>query len=73
MKAVGIDPDLINKEVENGFFNTTIKDDVTGEEKKILDNKVLKRNDDLRKKSGVLIYPAVVVNSITYRGNLEAL
>lgn len=73
MIDVGIDPNVINKQVQSGFVSTTYKDDITGEEKKTLDNNILKRNEDLKRKSGILIYPAVVVNSITYRGNLEAI
>lgn len=73
MIDVGIDPSVINKQVESSFVSTTYKDDITGEEKKTLDNNILKRNEDLKRKSGILLYPAVVVNSITYRGNLEAI
>lgn len=73
MKAVGIDADAINKEVQASFFQKTYKDDASGEEKTTLDNKILEKNDELRKKSGLLLYPGIVVNNITYRGNLEAL
>jgi hypothetical protein len=33
----------------------------------------LESNDDLRYKSGLLIFPGLIINNITYRGNLDAL
>lgn len=73
MKKAGIDFGAVNAEVQQGFFSKTFKVEATGEDKTTLDNKILEQNDRLRYKSGILVFPGIIVNNITYRGNLEAL
>lgn len=41
MNKLGINSTDINIEVEKGFVNKTLKDEQSGEEKQILDNKIL--------------------------------
>lgn len=38
-----------------------------------MNNKVLEKNDEIRYKSGILVFPSIIVNNITYRGNLDGL
>lgn len=72
MKKVGIDPSQINKTVEESFVRREYTDE-NGTKKVTYDNKILETNSDLRYKSGIILFPGVIVNSITYRGNLDAL
>ena len=58
MKALDIDSDKILKLVEDSFKQDT--------------NEVLGKSMDERIYAQVLYYPSIVVNNITYRGNLEA-
>ena len=58
MKATEIDSDKILKLVEDSF-----KDDT---------NEVLEKSMDDRLYAQIMYYPSIVVNNITYRGNLEA-
>ena len=58
MKALDIDSDKILKLVEDSFKQDT--------------NEVLEKSMDERIYAQVLYYPSIVVNNITYRGNLEA-
>lgn len=58
MKAQGIDSDMILKLVEDSFKPDT--------------NEILEKNMDDRIYAQIMYYPSIVVNNITYRGNLEA-
>ena len=61
--------------IEDSFTSVTVPDPEAGENatKVILQNKILEKNKELKYQSGIIIFPGVLVNNITYRGNLEAL
>jgi len=48
-------------------------DQASGETKTTLDNKMLQDNNELRYKSGLLVFPGIIINNVAYRGNLDAL
>jgi hypothetical protein len=73
MSKLSIDVNLINSANEANFKNKTYIDSMTGQEKQTIGNSMLESNDDLRYRSGLIIFPGVIINNLTYRGNLDAL
>jgi hypothetical protein len=55
----------VNKCFEDSF----IKDNISFELKK---NKILDDELEMKGKSGILFFPGVVINNMTYHGNLNA-
>lgn len=70
MADLGIDAESIELAVKETFVNKTRMDPETNQTVQYQDNTVLRANSDLQSKSGVILYPAILVNNITYRGNI---
>lgn len=64
MKRVKIDAFEIDECIENSFIGQ--------KDYALDDNWMLKREKKLLQNSGIVYYPSIIINNVTYRGDLEA-
>lgn len=62
MKDIGIDIE----QVSNCYLNSYVKN--AG---KVVDNKILKEDREWSQRLGIILHPAITINNITYRGDLN--
>ena len=75
MRRNKLQVDKIEKALNSTFTEKSVPDSKAegNKTKVVLDNSMLEANQQLKAQAGIIIFPGIIVNNITYRGNLEAL